>query len=283
MTKQKRILGYVVNVVVYVLLSVSLFLILLPYISMLGTGIKTKDAALNTFTLMPASLDDLSFESFAFVLSQTNFALNLLNSVIVSVVVTVVCIFCASMAGYAISRFKGRFFKYYSILLLLLQMFPVMLLLTPLYVTYTELGLTNTLWSLIISYTTSNLAFTIWMLRGFFDTIPTELEGAAVVDGCTKFTAFVRVIFPLSLPGVATVSIFTILNAWNEYTMASIFIRKDEVMTMTLGLQKFVMQNGADWASLMGAATLATIPTLFFVLFAQKYLIEGMTAGAVKG
>ena len=88
---------------------------------------------------------------------------------------------------------------------------------------------------------------------------------------------------PLALPGIATVAIFTVLNAWNEYTLASIFLRKDQVMTITVGLQRFVQQNGADWPNLMAASTIATIPTVLFMLFAQKYLIEGMTAGAVKG
>ena len=162
-------------------------------------------------------------------------------------------------------------------------MFPVMPLLMPLYVIYNKLQMVNTLWSVGISYTTMNLAFCIWMLKGFFDSIPRDLEGAAIVDGCTRFEAFIKIIMPLALPGIATVAIFTVLNAWNEYTLASIFLRKDQVMTITVGLQRFVQQNGADWPNLMAASTIATIPTVLFMLFAQKYLIEGMTAGAVKG
>lgn len=283
MSDAKKLQGKIISVIIYVALTACLFVILLPYIAMVGTSIKTKAAATSTYGLFPSTLDDLSIENFQNVLTKTDFLLNIWNSVIVSVTVTVVCIMCASLAGYAISRFRGKFFKGYAVSLLLLQMFPIMLMLMPLYMIYIDLGLTNTLWSLIISYTTSNLAFAIWMLKGFFDSLPRDLEGAAAVDGCTQFSAFIRIIMPLTLPGVASVSIFTMLNAWNEYTLASVFIRKDAIMTMTLGLQNFVSQNGADWASLMAAATLATIPTLLFVLFAQRYLIEGMTAGAVKG
>lgn len=244
---------------------------------------KTPSAALTTKGLFPERWSDVSLESFVKVLTKTTFGYNMLNSAVVAISVTIICIVIAALAGYAISRFRGRYFSFYSILLLLLQMFPTMLLLMPLYVLFNNLNLINTMGSVIISYVTMNLAFSIWMLKGFFDSIPAELEQAAMVDGCTQFTAYLHVVVPVSLPGVATVGIFTFINSWNEYTLASIFLRKDTAMTMTVGLQKFVQQNGADWSLLMAASTIATIPTLIFLLFAQRYLIEGMTAGAVKG
>jgi len=128
-----------------------------------------------------------------------------------------------------------------------------------------------------------NLAFSIWMLKGFFDTLPQELEQAAMVDGCTRFGAWLRIVIPISLPGIGTVAIFTFINSWNEYTLASIFLRRDEVQTMTVGLQKFVLQFSSDWPLLMSASAMATLPTIIFLIFAQKLLIQGMTAGAVKG
>lgn len=273
----------IVSIIIYVVLAAILIIMLLPLISMIGTAIKTHDAALTTVSLFPEKLGDFSLENFGNVLIQSGFAKNLLNSIIVSLTVTVACIFCAAPAGYAISRYKGPYFKVYSILLLLLQMFPIMLMLMPQYLVFTKLHLTDTLWSVIISYTTSNLAFSIWLLKGFYDSIPIELEQAAMVDGCTRFRAFIQVVFPLTLPGITTVAVFTMLNAWNEYTVASVFLKKDTVQTMTIGLQKFVQQNGADWPLLMAAAAIATIPAILFVIFSQKYLIEGMTAGAVKG
>ncbi len=272
----------VISIIIYIVLAVVLILMLLPLISMIGTAIKTHDAALTTVSLFPEKWADFSLENFGSAL-KSGFGRNLLNSIIVSLTVTAACIFCAAPAGYAISRYKGPYFKVYSILLLLLQMFPTMLMLMPQYLVFTKLHLTNTLWSVIISYTTSNLAFSIWLLKGFYDSIPIELEQAAMVDGCTRFRAFLQVVFPLTLPGITTVSVFTMLNAWNEYTVASVFLKKDTVQTMTLGLQKFVQQNGADWPLLMAAAAIATIPAILFVIFSQKYLIEGMTAGAVKG
>lgn len=281
--KSKNTQKKIINVVIYIIFAVLLFLLLLPLISMFGTAIKTHDAALMTTSLFPEKWQDFSLENFGYVMIKMKFGKNLLNSAIVSIVVTLACIFCAAPAGYAISRFKGPYFKFYSILLLLLQMFPIMLMLMPQYLIFTKLHITNSLLSIIISYTTGNLAFSIWLLKGFYDSIPLELEQAAMVDGCTKFRAFLTVVFPLTLPGIATVSVFTMLNAWNEYTVASVFLKKDAIMTMTLGLQKFVQQNGADWPSLMAAACIATVPAIVFVIFSQKYLIEGMTAGAVKG
>lgn len=264
-------------------LIIMVYFVSLPFVSMFGTAIKRPDISITSPNLLPHSLDEMSLESFITVFTKTGFGRNLLNSLIVTVSVVTTCILVTTSAGFAISRFRSKFFKGYGVLLLVLQMFPGMLLLMPLFVIFRQLNLTNTLWSVILAYITNNLAFSIWMLKGFFDTIPQELEQAAMVDGCTRFQAFRRVIIPLALPGVATVGIFTFINAWNEYTQASIFLRNDRLLTMTLGLQRFIQQVRADWALLMAASAVATLPTLCFLLFAQKYLIEGMTAGAVKG
>ena len=162
-------------------------------------------------------------------------------------------------------------------------MFPMMLMLIPLFLIYKALNLYNSPWSVIISYTCTNLPFSIWMLKGFFDSISFEIEEAAMIDGCSQMQTLRRIILPISMPGIATVGIFTFLNSWNEYTLASIFLRDQNIQTLTVGLQKFVMQNSNSWGEMMSAATIATIPTLIFLLFAQKYLISGLTAGSVKG
>lgn len=259
------------------------FLTALPFLSMLGTAIKEKSAALSTTSLLPTSFDQISFEAFYTVLFKTSFGKNILNSLVVALVSVVLCTLVAALAGYAISRFRGRYFSFYSVMLLVLQMFPTVLILIPIFLVFTNLGLINTLYSVIITYSTVNLAFSTWMLKGFFDSIPSELEEAAMIDGCAKFKAFWRIVLPLALPGIATVAIFTFINAWNEYTMASIFLRGDEIMTMTVGLQKFVQQNTSDWTRLMAASTIGTIPALIFLFCTQRFLIAGMTAGAVKG
>lgn len=266
----------------HITLIAMIFLINIPILSMMGTAFKSTEEAITTTSLFPA-WGHWTLKSFISVFKFTTFPANLLNSGIVACSVTLVCVMIASMAGYAISRFKSRFFRGYATLLLLLQIFPSVLLILPLFILFSTLGLTNTLYSLIICYTTSNLAFSIWMMSGFFDTIPVEMEEAGMVDGCNQFQTFYRLVLPLSMPGVSTVGIFAFINAWNEYTMASILIKKASLRTMTLGLQQFVQQYTSDWALLMAASTIAMVPTLFGLVFAQKYLVQGMTAGAVKG
>jgi multiple sugar transport system permease protein len=259
-----------------------IFFINIPILSMIGTALKPTSEAISTISLFPAP-GHWSIESFITVLGGTTFSKNLFNSLIVSSAVTMVCVLISALSGYAISRFSTPFFRAFATLLLLLQIFPSVLLLLPLFIIFSRLKLTNTLWSLIICYTTSNLAFSTWMMRSFFDSIPIEMEEAGMVDGCTQFQAWHKLVLPLSMPGVSTVGIFAFINSWNEYTMASIFIKKTSLQTMTLGLQQFVQEYTSDWALLMAASTIAMLPTLFALVFAQKYLVQGMTAGAVKG
>lgn len=270
------------DILTHLSLIVLIFLINIPILSMVGTAFKTTGEAIASSSLFPAA-GHWSVQSFVAVFSATSFPRNLLNSGLVALGVTLVCMLVASMSGYAVSRFHNRFFRGFATLLLLLQIFPSVLLILPLFIFFSKLGLTNTLWALIICYTTSNLAFSIWMMSSFFDSIPIEMEEAGMVDGCTQFQTYFRLVLPLSMPGVSTVGIFAFINAWNEYTMASILIKKASLRTMTLGLQQFVQEYTSDWALLMAASTIAMVPTLFALVFAQKYLVQGMTAGAVKG
>lgn len=268
------------HALVYALLIVIVFLINLPTISMFGTALKSKSEALSSTTLFPAKPH---FENILFVFKHTDFGRNIWNSFYISTLVTLFCLIFASMSGYALSRFRGRFFSFYQILLLMLQMFPLVLLLIPLFIIYKKLNFINTPFSLLFSYTTLNLPFSIWMLRGFFDTIPYSLEESVMIDGCSQFKSFYIIVLPLSAPGLSTVGIFTFINCWNEYMLASVFLRNDEIKTITVGLQKFVEQFTIDWSALMSASAVATIPTIFILLVAQKYLVQGLTAGAVKG
>ena len=282
-TNRRSVRFVVLRILKYIVLILAVFFTALPFLSMLGTAIKEKSIALASTSLLPTSFDQISFESFHSVLFKTTFGKNIVNSLVVAISSVILCTVVAALAGYAISRFRGRYFSFYSVMLLVLQMFPTVLILIPIFLIFTQIGLLNTLYSVIIVYSTVNLAFTTWMLVGFFDSIPNELEEAAMIDGSTKFRAFWQIVLPLALPGIATVAIFTFINAWNEYTMASIFLRQDAVMTMTVGLQKFVQQNTSDWTRLMAASTIGTIPALIFLFFTQRFLIAGMTAGAVKG
>lgn len=264
----------------YTSLIIIVFLINIPLLSMIGTALKTDRAAMTTITLLPRAI---SFTSFRTVLFETPFGMQLINSFYIATFVTIACIIISSFAGYAISRFRGKIFSLYAIMLLSLQMFPSVLLLIPLFVIFKNLGLIDTHLSILISYTAIGLPFSTWMLKGFFDTIPISLEESAMIDGCSRFQSYYRIVLPLSAPGIASVGIFTFILAWNEYLLASVFLRSESNYTITVGLQQFVQQYSSQWAELMSASTLATIPAVIILLFAQKYLIKGLTAGAVKG
>jgi ABC-type glycerol-3-phosphate transport system permease component len=278
----KEIRNKIEDFFTHICLIVFGFFLNLPVISMLGTALKGRNGALRDISLIPfpAKWD---FSAFKVVLFYSNFPKNLYNSLCVAILVTSICITIASLTGYAISRFRGRVFKLYGTLLLILQIFPGVLLLLPLFILFSNMKLNNTLYCLVLAYTATNLAFSTWMMSGFFDSIPKELEEAGMVDGCTRFQTYYRIILPTSLPGIATVGIFTFINSWNEYTLASVLVQKQAMQTMTVGLQVFVQQFTSDWATLIAASSLAVFPTLIILFVAQKYLIQGMTAGAVKG
>lgn len=266
----------------FIILIMITFLINLPLISMVGTSFKKTDAVLSSTSLLPGA-GEWSLENFVGVLVKTDFGRNIMNSLWISVLATIICVILASMAGYGVSRFRGRFIAAYKGLIFLIQMFPLMLLLIPLFVLFSRYGMINNPISVAIYYGANNLAFNIMMIRSFFDSIPRDLEEAGKIDGCTNLSAFLKIILPVSLPGIATIGIMTFLNCWNEYTMASLLLRKSEVQTLTVGLTNFVQQTRSNWGYLMAASTIAVIPALIFLIFAQKYLVQGMTSGSVKG
>lgn len=225
-----------------------------------------------------------TLENFAYLNDHTNFWGFFISSIIVSVLGTIISIVCAAAAGYALSRYHQlNPVRNYSRALMLVQMFPLILALIPLFIIFHELDLVNTYWSVILVYTILNLPFATWMFEGFFDAIPREVEEAAYVDGCSRIQALTRIILPLSGPGTAAVTIFTFLLCYNEFLIANIFLRDPDTMTIPVGIQMFMQQYSTDWGSLMAAACLASLPTIIFFLFVQKYMIQGVVAGAVKG
>lgn len=273
--KKKRI----TDVVIYICLTVFAVFYSLPFISMIGTSLKGDSEALSNSALFPKHL---VWDSFKKVL-EGRFILTTVNSMKISLCVAFLCVILACLSGYALSRCKGKIFALYGSGVMVLQMFPMMLMLIPLFLIYKNLHLIDTHLSLILSYTCLNLPFSVWLMKGFFDTVPYELEESAYIDGCGKFDTLARIVIPISLPGIATAGIFTFLNVWNEYTFSNTFVKNPELVTLTVGLQDYLSQNSNSWGQMMAASTIGIIPSVLFLLFAQKYLIQGMTAGAVKG
>ena len=262
----------------FLLLAFLAFLVNIPNISMIGTALKPFGGYMSDTSLFPLK-PDLSMINK--VLFSTSFGQYLWNSVIIALAVVAFCVVFASCAGYALSRCRGKVFSGYIVFLLILQMFPLVLVLIPLFWIFKTLGLVDNQLSVAISYIAINLPFATWMLKGFFDSI--SIEKAAFIDGMGPAQSFLKIMLPLSLPGIATVAIFTFNNCWNEYMLASVFLRSNELQTMTIGLQMFQVQNNADWSTMMAASTIALIPSIIFLVFMQKYIVQGLTAGAVKG
>lgn len=264
----------------FAIMVVIVVIINFPIIIIVANSFQTTEQIMMNRSIIP---QHFSLANYQFLWSQTSFLRFLLNSVIVSGGSMVCGIVAASLAGYALSRFKGSVLSLYSKALFVIQMFPIILALIPLFIVFRALELVNSPIPVIIIYTVVHLPFATWMAKAFFDTIPRELEEAALVDGCSKFQAFIRIVLPLSGPGMAAVSIFSFLFSYNEFFVGSVFLRDESAMTVPIGMQMFMQQFATDWGSLMAAATLAVIPTFILFLMVQKYITYGAVAGGVKG
>jgi multiple sugar transport system permease protein len=204
------------------------------------------------------------------------------NSLYVSTITTILAVMVAVPAAYAFSRFSfpGRNVLFFSVLLR--NMFPAVIFLVPLFILMRWLGLVNTHGSLILTYLTFGLPLAIWLLKGFYDNIPIQLEQAARIDGATRFQAFLLVVMPLSVPGIIATSIYSFILAWNEYIYAYTFLSKNEQMTLPVGIQRFFGENTTDWPGLMAASFMMSVPVVVLFLVLQRYFVRALTEGAVK-
>ncbi|MER7457177.1 sugar ABC transporter permease [Micromonospora sp. NPDC126480] len=228
-------------------------------------------------------VQDPTLANYSYVLSDTNFPKWMLNSVIVAALTMIIGIFFSATTGYAVSRFNFPGRRPLMMVFLVTQMFPVAILIVPIYTIMARLGLINTLPSLVIAYLTIAVPFCAWMLKGYFDSIPTSLDEAAALDGCGPFAIFWRVVLPLARPAIAVTAFYTFLTAWGEVAYASAFIQTDNKFTLAYGLQQFVPQFNPQWEYLTAAAVLVTVPAGLVFLFAQRHLVSGLTAGGTKG
>lgn len=224
-----------------------------------------------------------SFEHFEFVLRHSDFPVFFKNSLIVSGSTAVIVTALASLAGYALSRFGFRGKYWIVALMLLTQMFPLVMLVAPIFKMLSPLGLTNSLTGLIIVYTAFNVPFATFLMQSFFDGIPKDLEEAAMIDGATQFVAFRQIILPLTLPGIAATLGFVFTAAWSELLFSLMLISGNDAATFPVGLLSFVSKFSVDFGQMMAAGVLALIPACLFFLLIQRYLVQGLTAGAVKG
>jgi len=224
-----------------------------------------------------------TFENFHTVLLQTDFLAYFRNSLIVSLGTAAITTMIAAAAGYAFSRFDFRGKRLIIALMLITQMFPLLMIIAPIYKIVATLGLLNSLTSLIIVYTAFNIPFATFLMQSFFDGIPKDLEEAGMIDGCTRFEALRKIVLPLTLPGLGATLGFIFTAAWSELLFALMLINSNDAMTFPVGLLTFVSKFSVDWGQMMAAGVLALVPSCLFFIFIQRYLVQGLTTGAVKG
>ena len=227
--------------------------------------------------------DSFTTDHFTKILNGDSFWTWFFNSLIVSIGTALLGLFIAIPAGYAFSRYKftGRNASMFSFLLV--QMFPGIIILVPYFLVMKTLGLLNSHLGLILAYCVTALPLCVWMLKGFFDTIPRELEEAAELDGCNQFQVFTKVVLPLSTPAIAVTALFSFLAAWNEFLLALTFNTSNDMYTLPVGLASLISSTGQAWGDFAAASLLVSLPVALLFLFFQKFLIDGLSAGGVKG
>jgi len=267
--------------VTYVLLLAAVTVILFPVFWMVSSSLKPDTELFNrNMTMLPI---DWSLQSYRNVWLNTDFPAYFFNSFKVAAISTFLSVIVSMYAAYALARirFVGRYT--YGLLLLVTQMFPHILLVIPLFIVIRNIGLFNTHAALVIAYTAFSLPFNIWLLRGFFEAIPEELEDAAAIDGASMLGTFHRIILPLAGPGLAAVTMFSFIRAWNEFLFALVFLQSHELFTLPIGLASFQEEFTFRWDLITAGAGIITLPVLFFFLLMQKFIVQGLLGGAVKG
>lgn len=224
-----------------------------------------------------------TWDHYRFVIENSAFPTFFKNSVIVAGSTAIAVTILSSLSGYALSRFRFKGKYWIVALMLITQMFPLVMLVAPIFKMLSPLGLTNSLTGLVIVYTAFNVPFATFLMQSFFDGIPKDLEEAAMIDGASRFTAFRQIILPLTLPGIAATLGFVFTAAWSELLFALMLISGNQSATFPVGLLTFVSKFSVDFGQMMAAGVLALIPACLFFLLIQRYLVQGLTAGAVKG
>ncbi|MEU4094028.1 carbohydrate ABC transporter permease [Streptomyces sp. NPDC026673] len=227
-------------------------------------------------------LGKAGFSNYSFVLENTSFFTWMGNTAIIAGATCVIGVMIAATTGYAVSRMRFPGYKKFMWALLVTQMFPVAVLMVPMYVILSDLGLIDTYGGLILVYCSTAVPYCAWMLKGYFDTIPFEIDEAGRVDGLSPFGTFWRLVLPLARPGLAVAAFYTCLTAWGEVAFATTFMLDDGKYTLAVGLSSFVSEHDAQWNLMAATAVLIAIPVSVVFYLVQKHLVTGLTAGAAK-
>jgi multiple sugar transport system permease protein len=262
-------------------LGLLLFMVFVPIYWVVITSLKdTRQILLSESVYYP---NPPTLRHYLDLIVESRFGLWMLNSVVVAFGSTAIALAVGCLGAYALTRLRFPGKKLLASVVMITYLIPPGLMFIPLYQIFIKANFTNSLGTLIAAYPSFSVPFATWFLMGFFRSIPKELEEAALIDGATRTQAFVRVLLPLSAPGILAAGLFCFTLAWNEFLYALIFISSDRRRTLPVGLNEFLTADVYNWGQLMGATFLAALPVVVFYIYLQKYMIQGLTAGAVKG
>lgn len=268
-------------VLIYIILIIFAVMALYPVLRVLTISLRPGDNLLNeSLEIIPK---DATFDNFVKLFKEKPFMLWLRNSMLITSIVTILGVVLASTAGYAFSRYEFPGRKAGLMSLLVTQMFPATMLLLPLYIMIAKLHLVNSMLGLIIMYSATALPFCIWMMKGYYDTIPFSLEESALVDGAGRFRSFATIILPLAAPAMVITALFSFMTAWNEYIVAAQVMLDEQLFTLPVGLKSMQGNMTTEWGMYAAGSLVVSIPVVILFLSLSKWLVSGLTLGSVKG
>jgi ABC-type glycerol-3-phosphate transport system permease component len=277
--KAKRILN---KIAAYLLLVLIVFSMAMPLFWMVLSSFKTEGENLSyPPTFIP---QEWTLQHYRVLFQMTSFPIWFRNSLIVALGTTLTAIAISSMGAYVISRFRYKFFEGFSRVILFAYMVPTVLLLIPVFMIVHSLKLSNTLYGLILVYNSFEIPYGLWTLRSYFSGIPHEIEEAALIDGCTRWQAFTRVVLPQVMPGIISAALFSFTVSWNEYLYASVLLWSSNIQTLSAGVATFMGELApSSWGLLMAAGVMITLPLIILFTLLQRFWIAGLGSGAIKG
>lgn len=268
-------------ILIYLLLLLMCVVTVYPMLNVLSVALRPAD---NLFQLnLQIVPDNYTLENFRRAIFEIDLLRWIRNSLIISVMTATIAVCFSASAGYAFSRYRFRGRKAGMMMFLVTQMFPGPMLLLPMYILLVKLGLVNQFLGLLVPYTATAVPFSVWMLKGYFDTIPKSLEESAYIDGASPFMTFYRIILPLAKPALAITFLFGFMSAWSEYIVAKVILTKPEVLTLPVGLVSMQGQFNTQWGVYSAAALITSIPVVVLFISLSRYLVGGLTLGGVKG
>ena len=269
------------RVLIHLVLILACAIAVYPALRILSVSLRPGNRLLSTdLSIIPK---DATFENFRRLFTEKDFLLWVWNSLIITITTATIGVIIASASAYAFSRWKFPGRNAGMVFLLSTQMIPAAMMMVPIYIIAAKLQLINTYRGLALAYSVTSVPFSVWILKGYYDTIPRELEEAAMIDGMSQMGTFYRIMLPLAAPALAIAFLFNFMNAWNDYMLARIMLQKREMLTWTLGLFRLQDQFQTEWGMYAAASLLITLPVGGLFFYSSKWLVSGLTLGSVKG